>query len=157
MAADGHLIFHTTTPPPAEFDLPDGRAIFRHATFRGETRGVLLRGFQRPSPVAVAEAALNRYVTDHSGDVADWEIVEVTPAEYGEVEQAVFGPLRAARAAVREVSLQELRDTLIAQTVKVSEMGPNDRVFKVPTNVWEAREFFKAFALALREVEDLVP
>ena len=147
-----YLAFHLTGLP--DNTLPDGRPIIRNVTLRTASRSLLCGGFVRNDAITNAQGAVVSYVSAIGGVAEDWEIIQVTLAEYDTLEGTVYDPLRAASLAAENTRKQTLRDLLAAQTARVSDLTGTDRVWRVPTTPAEAREFFRAMLLALEEVRD---
>jgi len=148
-----YLAFSTLDPIHAENTIGD-RPIVRHVTLGTETKAVLCGGFVRGGPAGNPTDAIAKYVGAIGGASEDWEVLEITLAQYDSIELAVYQPIRDAAAVVVAARKQTLRDMLIAQTVRVSDLSGTDRVWRVPTTVAEFKEFAKALLLAMDEVRD---
>jgi hypothetical protein len=152
MPRKGYLVFAKTGSTLAEQDWPGGGARVRIVTFRGDaTRRVICR-FQGGWPEYAAIDWAERTTADLALPADELEVVEVTPAEFNDVEGQVHSGNRAATEALKESRRVALRSFLASSVKRRGDVGPNDLVLSFSTPA-DAVEFFKALYLKMREVE----
>ena len=149
-----YLIFGKVGSTLAESDHPNGSPRVRIVDFKGDATRRIVCKFAIPWAQAPCAATATELETTYGLSPGDLVAEEVTEQEYRDLNDAVYAAIRAAQEQAREDRRAELRQILADNTSTAGNLVGTDRVFVVPADPGDQKEFLRALWFAMKELVD---